>query len=72
MRNPIHLILELHDVCYLLCALGCPISVPILDASRVTVQGDNLHQVQVGKQSEFRVTTQTAGDADLKVRVTCE
>ena len=43
---------------------------PILDASRVTVQGDGLHQVAVGKQSQFRVTTQSAGDADLKVRVT--
>ena len=55
-----------------LCVSGCPINVPILDASRVTVQGDGLHQVAVGRQSQFRVTTQSAGDADLKVRVTGE
>ena len=49
---------------------GCPLNVPILDASRVTVQGDGLHQVAVNRQSQFRVTTQTGADADLRVRVT--
>jgi len=48
----------------------CPITVPIMDASRVTVQGEGIHQVAVNKSSFFHVSTQSAGDADLSVRVT--
>ncbi len=51
---------------------GCPIQVPILDTSRVTVQGDGLRQVAVNRSSHFRVNTHLAGDADLQVRVTGE
>ena len=47
-------------------------NVAIMDTSRVTVQGDGLRQVAVNRQSYFRVNTQSAGDADLAVRVTCE
>ena len=50
----------------------CPISVPMMDASRVTVQGEGIRQVAVNRQSYFKVNTQSAGDADLSVRVTCK
>ena len=52
--------------------VGCPIQVPILDTSRVTVQGEGIRQVAVNRSSYFRVNTQSAGVADLQVRVTCE
>lgn len=48
-----------------------PINVPVLDTSRVTVQGDGLRQVAVNRQSFFRVQTGSAGEAELTARVTC-
>ena len=50
---------------------ACPIHVPVLDASRVTVQGE-MRNVAVNRYSSFKVQTQQAGEADLTVRVTCE
>ena len=49
---------------------ACPITVPIMDTSRITAQGDGLRQVAVNRQSYFHVNTRSAGDADLQVRVT--
>ena len=42
----------------------------MLDASRVTVHGEGIRQVAVNRSSYFRVNTQSAGEADLNVRVT--
>ena len=53
------------------CVSGCPMQATIMDASRVTLQGEGIsQQVAINKASFFRVNTQAAGEADLVVRVT--
>ena len=54
---------------YLALSLGGPITVPVIDQSKVMVSGNGIIQAAVNQKSTFHVNTQSAGHGELSAKI---
>lgn len=53
----------------LLLSIGGPITVPVIDQSKIMVSGNGIIQAAVNQKSTFHVNTRSAGNGELSVKV---